>query len=151
MNITLLIVHLLCAVFLLGALTHQAFAALWTRKPGENNFLARYRGVNAAGYTNAIVVAYILTAILGSIIYAAYRIEVRPALEDLGDLQTIGIFELKEHFLAILFAMLPSYWYFWKRRPDARRTRAALTVLLGLNVWFGFLVGHVVNNVRGLI
>ena len=149
MNIALLIVHGLFAVFLLGALTHQTAGAIWPRRPGQKDFVARYRGVNAQGYTNAVIVAFILTAILGGIIYTTYRVEVRPPLEALTDLRTIGLFELKEHYLAITAGMLPAYWYYWKRRPEARLTRVMITVLLALSVWYGFIIGHVVNNVRG--
>lgn len=151
MYVTLLIIHVISAVFLIGALTHQSFAALWPRRPGETNFVARYRGVNAAGYTEAIILAFLVTAILGSIVYPAYRVQVRPALEDLGDLFTVGIFELKEHYLTIAFGVLPAYWYFWRRKPEYRGTRAVLALFLAANVWFGFVVGNLVNNARGLV
>jgi hypothetical protein len=151
MNVALLMIHALCAVFLLGATTHQAFSAFWPRRPGQNDFLARYRGVNAAGYTDAVVIAFLITFLLGSIVYTVYRIEVRPPLEDLGDLPTIGLFELKEHFLAITLGVLPAYWYFWRKRPDARLMRGILALFLALNVWWAFIVGLIVNNVRGFV
>jgi len=151
MNITLLIVHGLVAVLLLGAITHQAASAAWPRKPGERDFVSRYRGVNGAGYTDVVVILFVLNFILGSYIYVIYRIEVRPPLEILRDLPTIGIFEMKEHILAVVLGMLPAYWYYWTKRPDMPRTRTILAVFLALSVWFGFLVGHFVNNVRGFI
>ena len=151
MNIALLIIHGLMAVMLLGAVTHQAAAAVWPRGPGQRGFVSRFRGVNAAGYTNMIVILYVLTFTLGSYIYIIYRIEVRPPLEVLLDLPTIGLFELKEHFLSVTFGMLPAYWYYWTQRPDMAKTRATLAVWLALSVWFGFVVGHFVNNVRGFV
>jgi hypothetical protein len=61
-----------------------------------------------------------------------------------------GSFELKEHFVALGLGMLPAYWYFWRQPPaDYARTRAVLTALLAFIVWWGFLVGHVLNNIRG--
>ena len=47
--------------------------------------------------------------------------------------------------------MLPAYWFYWRRPLDPRhaRPRAILTLLLAFIVWWGFLVGHVVNNIRG--
>jgi hypothetical protein len=149
MNIALLIIHGLLAVLLLGALTHQALAVTWPRKPGESDFVARFRGVNGIGYVNAIIVLFIVTFIFGGYIYTIYRVEVRPPLEAIRDLPTVGLFELKEHFLAMALAMLPAYWYYWKRRPEARLTRGMITVILALTVWFGFIVGHIVNNARG--
>ena len=151
MTVTLLIIHGLIAVALLGALTHQAFAATWPRKPGQNDFVARYRGTNGAGFANAVVVLFIATFIMGGIVYTFYRTQVRPPLEALQDLPTVGLFELKEHYLGIALAMLPAYWYYWKRRPDARRTRAAITIVLAVSVWAGFIIGHIINNVRGLV
>jgi hypothetical protein len=149
MNIALLILHGLSAVFLLGALTHQTASAVWPRRPRQTDFVARFRGVNGQGYATAVVVIFLATAILGGIIYTIYRVEVRPPLEALGDLPTIGLFELKEHYLAIVAGMLPAYWYFWKRRPDLRAARAIVTIIIAATVWWGFVIGNIVNNVRG--
>jgi hypothetical protein len=63
----------------------------------------------------------------------------------------VGVFDLKEHFTVIGMAALPAYWYFW-RPPLAEqhgRTRAMLTAILAFIVWWNFLVGHVLNNIRG--
>jgi hypothetical protein len=62
-----------------------------------------------------------------------------------------GVFELKEHFVAVGLGLLPIYWYTWRRplEPRYARTRAALTMILALIVWWGFLTGHVLNNIRG--
>src|SRR3954470_18436225 len=149
MNVTLLIIHGLCAVFLLGALTHQSFSVVWPRRPGQTDFVARYRGVNAQGYATAVVIAFVVTATFGAIIYTVYRVEVRPQLEALMDLPTIGLFELKEHFLSIGLGMLPAYWYLWKKRPELKTARVLVTLLLAFIVWWSFLVGNIVNNARG--
>jgi hypothetical protein len=47
--------------------------------------------------------------------------------------------------------MLPLYWLLW-RRPDGAGTlaRTAVTLIFCFIVWYGFLVGHVLNNIRGL-
>jgi hypothetical protein len=62
-----------------------------------------------------------------------------------------GAFELKEHFAAIGLGLLPVYWYYWQQPlvPEHARTRAMLTSILAFAVWFSFLVGHVLNNIRG--
>jgi hypothetical protein len=49
-----------------------------------------------------------------------------------------------------MLAALPAYWYFWRRTQDYPQTRAWLTGLLASTVWFSFIVGHILNNVRGL-
>jgi hypothetical protein len=147
----LLIVHGLLAVALLGALTHQVLS-VWApaRKPAVS-FVGRFRAVPGAGYASAIVVLYLLTALLGAVIYAEYRISVRTVLQQLEMRSAEGAFELKEHFAAIGLGLLPAYWYYWRQplAPEHARTRAMLTSLLAFTVWFSFLVGHVVNNIRG--
>ena len=92
-----------------------------------------------------------VSALLGGIVYLYFRVDIRPELERAGHWQALGFFDLKEHFVAIGLALLPAYWVCW-RRPHAdepARTRAALTSILAFIVWWGFLIGHVVNNIMG--
>jgi hypothetical protein len=88
---------------------------------------------------------------LGGIIYADYRLEVRVVVEQLGLWSQNGAFELKEHFAAVGLGLLPAYWYYWGQplAQEHARTRAALTTTLAFIVWWNFLVGHVLNNIRG--
>jgi hypothetical protein len=64
----------------------------------------------------------------------------------------IGIFELKEHFAAIGLGILPAYIFAWRTAPQSPSSwgRPSITLLLALIVWWNFLVGHVLNNIRGL-
>jgi hypothetical protein len=90
------------------------------------------------------------TAALGSIIYPVYRVNVRTILQEYHLFKPEGSFELKEHFVAIGFMLLPAYWYFWHKADQASRgSKTVLTVMIALIVWWGFLVGHVINNIRG--
>jgi hypothetical protein len=147
----LLIIHGLLAVALLGAITHQA-ASVWlpARKPA-GSFVGRFRGVGAAAYTNGIIVLYICTFVFGSIIYPEFRINIRNIVEEVGQHAVMGTFELKEHFAVVGLAVLPAYWFFWRLplADEHRRARMCLTAILAFVVWWNFLVGHVVNNVRG--
>jgi hypothetical protein len=148
---TLLIIHGLLAVALLGAITHQAAAACWPAK-NKNSLLASFRSVTGPRYTAANIALYLVTALLGAIVYPTYRLAVRPYLES-AQLWTInGTFEVKEQFVAIGLGMLPLYWLVWRTPLDAKlaSARAAITALLCFIVWYSFLVGHVLNNVRGL-
>ena len=145
----LLIIHGIVAVFLVGAITHQSLGVFWPRRPGNTNIVARARGINPQGYVNAIVVLYVLTFSLGSILYPTYRVFVRPPLQDLQLTYAIGLFEVKENFAAICLALLPSYWYFWKKAPEFGTTRKALTAILFVTIWYNFVAGHILNNVRG--
>jgi len=148
---TLLIIHGLVAVVLLGGLTHQAAAACWPAK-SKTSLLASFRSVTGARYTTANIVLYVVAVALGAVIYPAYRLAVRPYLES-AQLWTInGTFEVKEQFVTIGLGMLPLYWLVWRTPLDAKlaAARAAITALLCFIVWYSFLVGHVLNNVRGL-
>lgn len=152
MTVILLLLHGLCAVALLGAVTHQAIGVLWPARQISDSFLARMRSVSAPAYVTAVIVLYVVTAILGGIIYADYRINVRVVLEQYQFWKTHGAFELKEHFVALGLGMLPAYWYFWRQRQGEQlaRARAVATAILALIVWWSFFVGHIVNNTRGL-
>ena len=147
----LLIIHGLLAVALLGAITHQVASVWWPRRKPADNFVGRFRAVASASYSNAIVVLYVSTAILGSIIYPEFRVSIRGVIEELDHRAVMGAFELKEHFVVVGLAILPAYWVFWRAPLDEQyvRTRAVLTGILAFIVWWGFLVGHISNNVRG--
>jgi hypothetical protein len=150
MIVVLLIAHALLAVTLLGAITHQTIGVWTPAKQPAGTFVGRMRSVSPATYAGAIIVLYIATAALGAIIYPSYRLNVRIVLEQMQLPKANGAFELKEHFVAIGLGMLPAYWYFWRQAStDYARTRAILTALLAFIVWWGFIVGHVLNNIRG--
>jgi hypothetical protein len=61
------------------------------------------------------------------------------------------VFDLKEHIASIGLGLLPIYWFFWKNARNAEydSARKWLTVVLAVMVWYMFLVGHILNNVRG--
>ena len=148
---TLLIIHGLSAVALLGALTHQTLSVWSPAGKRTGSFLNAARSVSSTSYTNAIIVLFLITATLGAIIYPAYRLGIRVVLQDYHLSVPEGSFELKEHFVSIGAGLLPAYWYFWRQplAPSTARTRAALTTVLAFVVWWAFLVGHVLNNIRG--
>jgi len=151
MIVALLIVHGLLAVALLGALTHQAFSVAAARSD-KRSFFARFRNVNAAAYAKPIVLLFVVTALGGGLLYPDYRVEVRPALEDLQLRAANGIFEIKEHLVAVGLGLLPAYWRYW-RSPLAleyAQTRRYLTWMLAFIVWWNFLVGEILNNIKGL-
>lgn len=151
MNIAMLLIHALLAVALIGALTHQALSTWWPVGGGQRSFFGNFRAVRAATYTNAIIAIYAVTATMGGIIYPIYRTGARVALEEMRMRTPLGFFDIKEHYIAIGLGMLPAYWYYWRQplSPELVRTRAMLTAVLAFAVWWGFIVGHILNNLRG--
>ncbi len=151
MTTFLLILHGLMAVALLGGITHQAMSACWPAT-SKATFLASFRAVSGQRYTMANIVLYIVTGVLGGVIYPAYRLAVRPYLESARLHSINGSFELKEQFVAIGLGMLPLYWLVWRQPLDVKHAtaRAVITAMLCFVVWYGFLVGHILNNVRGM-
>jgi hypothetical protein len=147
----LLIVHGLLAVVLLGGITHQAMSVAWPSR-SKQGIVSSFRAVSGSVYTNANIVLYLVTATLGGTIYPVYRIGVRTYLENARLYPAVGSFEIKEQFVAVGLGMLPLYWMLWRRPPEdgARPARLAVTLILCFIVWYGFLVGHVLNNIRGL-
>ncbi|MGA2396400.1 MAG: hypothetical protein ABSH03_23960 [Candidatus Lustribacter sp.] len=153
------IVHLLLAITLLGAITHQTLAVLWPARPlapagagaATPSLRRGYRGVRVNLYTNAVIVLYLLTALVGTFLYGPYRLTILPFFYGHGLKLFGGIFELKEHFVVIGLALLPVYWLLWKKVPLTEQVayRAIVTTILAAFVWYSFLVGHVLNNLRG--
>jgi hypothetical protein len=107
--------------------------------------------VNRATFTAVVAGLYVAGVVLGAIIYPKYRLDVRVPFEDLGLAWAVGLFEVKEHFAGIGLALLPLYVWLWRpeRLQSHRIDRIAVTAILGLIVWNDFLVGHMLNNIRG--
>ena len=146
-----LFVHLILAVGLLGALTHQAMAVALPVRRAAGGIVTRFRAVPAAGYATAVCVLWVVTFLVGSYIYTKYRIYIRIPLEQTGHYKTGGFFDFKEHVASIGLTLLPAYWYFWKnaQNADYDNARKGVTLVLAVMCWFLFIVGHVLNNTRG--
>ena len=150
----LLLVHTLLAVGLLGAITHQALSvAPLAAVTGGRSFFARFRSVNGPAYALPIVILFVLTAVLGGLLYPQYRIDVRVLLEDTNSRSANGIFEIKEHFIAVGLGVLPAYLMSWRTplAPQFASARRYLTWILAFFVWWAFVVGHLLNNFKGLL
>jgi hypothetical protein len=150
----LMIIHGLLAVALLGALTHQAMSVLAPVRQAAvgAGIVTRFRAVQGAGYATAVCVLWIITYLFGAWIYTKYRMYVRMPIEAQGFWKTQGAFDLKEHLASMGLGLLPVYWLFWKdaKNPEYDSARKWLTVTLAAFVWYMFLIGHIVNNVRGV-
>jgi hypothetical protein len=146
----LLIIHGILAVLLLGAITHQAIAAAWPASKRAPGFFNSLRSVNGMNYTNTVIILFLVTFVIGSVIYPAYRVSVRTLLQEYHLYKPEGAFEMKEHLLALSLALLPIYWFLWRRPTGENRIpRTAITAFIAVSVWWSFLTGHVLNNIRG--
>lgn len=146
------ILHGIVAIGLLGAVTHQGLT-VWRRPAASQLFVDRFRAIPAVRFANAIAVLYVLTFALGAYIYPVFVLDVKGAVADYGMRKTIGVFQIKEHVAVIGLVMLPAYWHFWRSVPAAHSapTRRFLTTLMMLCVWWSLVIGHVLNNVKGLL
>jgi hypothetical protein len=147
----LLFIHFVLAVVLLAAVTLQAAAVLMPARQVAGGYIDR-SPVPAVSYTTLIVVVYVIQALMGAWIYIKYRTYVRIPMEELRHWWTLGSFEFKEHVVAMGLGLLPAYWYFWRQPLSAQDAaiRKWLTVFLAVSVWYGFVVGHVANDFRGV-
>ena len=149
----LLLIHGLLAAALIGAITHQGLSVWWPARSAPGSFFGRFRAVNVASYTNAIIILFVLQTFIGGVLlYPAYRVSARVVMEQLRLAAPVGIFDLKEHFSTVALGLLPAYWYYWRRplAPEHANIRKFVTTIVAFTVWWNFLVGHFANNIRGL-
>jgi hypothetical protein len=150
---TLLLFHGLLAAALIGAITHQTLSVWWAPRAAPGSFFARFRAVNAVSYTNAIIIMFVIQVFVGGVLlYPTYRVSSRVVLEQLRLAAPVGIFDLKEHFSTIALGLLPAYWYYWRQplSTENANIRKFLTTIIAFTAWWNFLVGHFINNLRGL-
>ena len=151
MATTLLILHGLVAVALIGAITHQVLATCAPPNAEPHSFFGRFRAIPAARFANALVFLYSTSWLLGAVVYLYFKIDIQPTLERDRHWHAMGFFDLKEDFVVIGLGVLPAYWLCWRETDNSqhRHLRSALTVLLAFIVWWSFIVGHVLNDIRG--
>ena len=154
MIVALLIVHGLLAVALLGAITHQALE----RGPEAGGrrvavLRGRFRSVDSSAYATAIVVLFVVTAIGGGAPVSAV-----PARRSHGPRGPAAARRQRRvrnqgasgrdraRAAADLLALLEAPLV-----PEQAAARRYLTWLLAFIVWWSFLVGHVLNNIKGLL
>jgi hypothetical protein len=145
------ILHGIIAIGLLGAATHQGLT-VWRKAAPATFFVNRFRAIPAARFATAVVVLYVLTFALGAYIYPTYVLDVKGAIIDYGMRKTVGIFQIKEHVSVIVLCLLPLYWHYWRTVPltDGAHARRLLTTLVMLGSWWNLVVGHLLNNIKGL-
>ncbi len=141
-----LVLHLLTGVLLLGATTHHLVLVLKGKALARRALVARY--------AFWATVAYLTCFFLGAILYPTYGYHVRYLYQDAAAPWATGLFEIKEHCLAVGLAILPFYYVssrsLAKLNDHERRLHAlSVSVLSGI-VWYAFIIGAVLVNLRGV-
>ena len=152
MIVFLVILHALVSIALIGAITHQGFST-WRRPAPARLFVDRFRAVSPPGYAAAVCTLYVVNFALGAYIYPTYVLDVKASLAESGLNNEIFLFQAKEHIAVIGLAFLPAYYHYWRRAPltEFVMTRRFITTTLMLVVWWNLVIGHILNNVRGLL
>ena len=87
--------------------------------------------------------------------YPTYRYYVRFLLQDKRAPWATGLFEIKEHWLAIGLAILPFYVVTSRAvgNPDKRDLLLNHASVVGMNivVWYSFVIGAVLVYLRGYL
>ena len=115
-----LLVHLLLAVALIGALTHQAVSVVMPVRQvaGTGGFVTRFRAVSGAGYATAVACCECSTFIVGPRgIYTKYRIYIRIPIEQADLWKTQGFFDFKEHVASIGLMLAAGLLVLLEERP----------------------------------
>ncbi len=139
------IVHLLTGLVLIGAVTHH----LW--------LVVRGRGITHAKairrFSFWAAVSYLTCFAWGCFIYPAYRYYVRFLVQDERAPWATGLFEIKEHWLALGLALLPFYLVTSRSVKDLDKRERwfhyAAVVAMAVVVWYSFVLGAVVVDLRG--
>lgn len=145
----LLLLHAGAAIVLIGAATHHA---LQMRHYFRGNF---QRQALEKVYAKVVSVAYVITFVLGAMVYPSYRVQVRGLYLDRFAPAYAGLFDVKEVFAsltltvavglgALAFTLRPT------ESPALARVYAAMSLLVCAVVWLDVVAGILVTSVRGL-
>ncbi|MCA9669986.1 MAG: hypothetical protein KC503_30530 [Myxococcales bacterium] len=136
-----LVLHALCAIALVGSVTHNAvLAVMHMRRRYTRLALART-------YVRIIAVLFPLTLLVGALAYPSYRVHVRPWLDANVSLMS-ALFEVKEHWIGLgfgaLIAYVPLALRVDPRKPGSEvRLVQLLALAIAAAVWMALLSGLV--------
>jgi hypothetical protein len=144
----LILLHLGATVFMLGAMTHQAFCvAGYLKGRYGRRALERQYGV---WFLRAYAVVYLI----GMLAYPAYKVHIDAAHFRPNVPWATGLFEVKEHWAVLGLAMvLGMVWL--RRHFDPKKDRekmalyAPLCFLTNAVVWYVVIASCLVAMVKG--
>ena len=144
----LLVLHLIAAFVLAGSLVHNLIIVV---KYLRGKFGQKRR---EKLFVTLSFWSYIITHILGTLIYPAFRIHRRHEYFDQQLPWATGLFEVKEHWAAIGLALIIAY-YFLRKNFDPATERQKLffyvpvCFLLNLIVLYEIIIGSYLAVVKG--
>jgi len=147
----LLIFHLLVTFVLVGSMTHQLFVV---RDYLRGKFGRQKRDYF---YLKVVLWSYLICYGIGALIYPAFRIHVRHEYFDVeaNHLRwATGLFEVKEHWGAVLMALLLAL-FFLRRSFQPSEEKAKLyfylpmILIMNLVLWYKIIVGVYLTSLKG--
>lgn len=144
----LLLVHLFATFVLVGAMTHNLLIVVGYLRGKFGRQKLEWL------YVRVSLWAYVITYVVGALIYPAYRIHMRYHYFDEQLPWATGLFEVKEHWGAVALAMLLVYYFLRKSfQPTAERDKLFLYVplcfLLNIILWYKIVVGCYLTLLKG--
>jgi hypothetical protein len=145
----LLLLHAAGSIVLIGASTHHALQMRhYLRGVFQCEALEKT-------YAKVVAVTYVVTFVIGAMIYPSYRVQVRGLYLDRFAPTYAFLFDMKEVYAsltltvavglgALAFTLRPA------ESPALARVYATMSLLVCAVVWFEVIAGLLVTSVRGL-
>jgi hypothetical protein len=144
----LLVLHAAGSIVLIGASTHHAlqmrhyFRGVFTRERLEKT------------YAKVVSVAYVVTFILGAMLYPTYRVNVRAFFLDAHEPSMSALFDLKETYASLTLVVAVALGALAltlrpAKAPALARVYAAMSLIVCGVVWFDCIAGVLVLSARG--
>ncbi len=145
---TLVMLHALAAMVLIGASTHHAVIAYRYLRGRYNVRLGKI-------YSTTVAISYAVTFVLGLLAYPSFRYHVRALYFDRYEVWASNLFDTKENFAALGIPLVVAVWVL-SRVMDPEEDRgllrayAAFVILAALIVWFNTISGLAITMTRGV-
>ncbi len=145
----LLFLHLISAFVLIGSLTHNLIIIVdyWRGKFAKKDLEKLYAKISFWAYS--------IVFILGALVYPTFRIRVRYEYFDKSLPWATGLFEVKEHWASIGFALCIAY-SFLRRNLDPEGEKEKLfcytlmCCILYVIVWYSTSIGYYLTTLKGV-
>lgn len=144
----LVVLHAAAAVVLVGSSTHHALVALSYLRGRAPVRLGRI-------YAATVLVAYLVTFVLGLLAYPTFRYHVRALFLDRHEPWASNLFDMKENFAALGLPLVVGMFVL-SRLMSPKEDRAlvvgyaSMAFLTVAIVWFAVISGLVITMTRGV-